>query len=194
MLKIFSTAVFVIALTSTALGNANAANEIDERAANSRAAVKQFFGVLKGELVAGIKAGGPAHTIGICNEQAPAIADKISTEKGWSVARTSLKFRNPTNEPDNWERSVLENFEARKTAGENPAKMEHFEIVEMSGKKVFRYMKAIPTAEKPCLACHGEKISPEVEVKLSELYPDDTARGYKPGDIRGAFTITQPME
>ncbi len=54
-------------------------------------------------------------------------------------------------------------------------------------------MKAIPTAEKPCLACHGGKIQIKVTETLDKLYPQDQARGYKAGDIRGAFTITQPM-
>ncbi|MBL6933600.1 MAG: DUF3365 domain-containing protein, partial [Rhodospirillales bacterium] len=54
-------------------------------------------------------------------------------------------------------------------------------------------MKAIPTDEKPCLACHGGNISEEVAAKLDDLYPQDKARGYNAGDIRGAFTIRQPM-
>jgi hypothetical protein len=29
--------------------------------------------------------------------------------------------------------------------------------------------------------------------KIDELYPNDQARGYSPGDIRGAFTIQQGM-
>jgi hypothetical protein len=53
-------------------------------------------------------------------------------------------------------------------------------------------MKAIPTG-KVCLKCHGEKIDPDVEASLKQNYPRDKARGFKEGDIRGAFTITQPM-
>ena len=53
-------------------------------------------------------------------------------------------------------------------------------------------MKAIPTAEL-CLACHGTKIDPVVAAKLTELYPRDQARGYKVGDIRGAFTFIEPL-
>jgi hypothetical protein len=29
---------------------------------------------------------------------------------------------------------------------------------------------------------------------LAEFYPDDKARGFKVGDIRGAFTIVQPAD
>jgi hypothetical protein len=32
-----------------------------------------------------------------------------------------------------------------------------------------------------------------VAAKLKTLYPDDKATGYQTGDVRGAFTISQPM-
>jgi hypothetical protein len=53
-------------------------------------------------------------------------------------------------------------------------------------------MKAIPTAAQ-CLNCHGESISPEVDAKLKALYPNDQARGFKEGDLRGAFTLAKPV-
>jgi hypothetical protein len=53
-------------------------------------------------------------------------------------------------------------------------------------------MKAIPT--KPlCLTCHAEAIAPEVETKINQLYPADRARGYRVGDLRGAFTLSKPI-
>jgi hypothetical protein len=170
------------------------ADSAADRVAESRAAVKDFAGKLKGELVAAIKAGGPVKALSACNLRAPMVASAISEKKGWRVARTSLKVRNPGNQPDAWERMVLERFEARKGAGEDPKAMEFHEVVTEGGKKVFRYMKAIPTAAKPCLACHGTAIAPEVAAVLDDLYPDDRARGFKAGDIRGAFTIRQPMD
>ncbi|MCW9035905.1 MAG: DUF3365 domain-containing protein [Alphaproteobacteria bacterium] len=165
-----------------------------ERVMESRAAVKGFFGALKSQLVAGLEAGGPVNAIGTCNTAAPGIAAETSKKAGWSVARTSLKLRNQKNAPDAWEKAVLETFDKRRAAGEDPMQMEFSEVTTVDGKKAFRYMKAIPTAAKPCLACHGSKIKPEVIAKLDQLYPGDMARGYKPGDIRGAFTITQPIE
>jgi hypothetical protein len=55
-------------------------------------------------------------------------------------------------------------------------------------------MKAIPTAEKPCLACHGKEIAPKVAARLAELYPEDAATGYSAGEIRGAFTLSRPLD
>jgi len=181
------------ALLAAAWIPATHAGEIEDRTQASRMAVKSFFGSLKGELVGAMKAGGPRHAIQICNMKALGIAKQVSGEKGWRVARTSLKLRNPSNAPDAWEESVLKDFDARKRAGEDPAKMEYAEIVERNGTREFRYMKAIPTAEV-CTKCHGGTIDGGVEEKLAELYPTDKARGYRKGDIRGAFTITQPMQ
>ncbi|VAX09123.1 Cytochrome c family protein [hydrothermal vent metagenome] len=169
------------------------ARNLDQHANESRAAVKEFMGSLKGQLKAALKEGGPVKALNVCNTSAPAIAMVQSKKHGWKIGRTSLKLRNPDNAPDAWEKAVLEKFEARKTAGEDPKKIEHYEVVTQDGKQLFRYMKAIPTAEKPCLACHGEKIQPKVLETLDKLYPQDQARGFKAGDIRGAFTITQPM-
>jgi len=159
----------------------------------SRATVKEFMQTLKQELQSGMQEGGPVNAISVCNLSAPGIANTYSVRHGWDVGRTSLKLRNPANAPDAWERSVLETFEERKGAGEDPAKMEHYEVVRQDGVKQLRYMKAIPTAQL-CLACHGENIDSITRTRLEKLYPDDQARGYKAGDIRGAFSISQPLD
>ena len=165
----------------------------DQRVEQSRAVVKAFVTSLKGEMKSAMKEGGPIKAIEVCNMKAPAITQELSMKKGWKIGRTSLKVRNLANAPDAWEKAVLEKFDARKAAGESPKKMEHYEVVTMDGKQVFRYMKAIPTAEKPCLVCHGANIDPKVAATIDKYYPNDQARGYKAGDIRGAFTIIQPM-
>ena len=151
----------------------------------------------------GAVANAPEATVTLTNSEvsgntvAPAIAQEQSEKHGWEVGRTSLKTRNPNNAPDAWEAAVLKQFEERAASGESPAEMAHFEVVEENGAKAFRFMKAIgmpPLDKAPCLKCHGENIDPAISAKLDELYPEDQARGYKPGMIRGAFTITQPME
>jgi len=174
-------------------GPLQAGGDVD-RVPEARSLVKKYFGNLKTELVTALKSGGPVEAITVCNSVAPFISESMGKESGWSVERTSLKLRNPKNAPDQWETAVLQQFEARKKSGENLAKMEFSEITEKDGTKVFRYMKAIPTAKKPCLACHGAKVKPAVEASLKELYPEDKARGYKAGDIRGAFTLTKNIE
>ena len=185
--------VVICLISLVGLSAPASATSVETYTAESRAVIKQFFGTLKGELVAAIKQGGPPNAITVCSNKAQTIALDLSLEKGWDIGRTSLKLRNPINAPDAWEKRVLMDFESRKAKGESPKGMDHAEIVAVGGKKAFRYMMAIPTAAKPCLACHGETVKPAVEAALKKKYPLDKARGYKAGDIRGAFTISFPV-
>jgi hypothetical protein len=166
--------------------------EMTDDVAASREAVAEFSTALKGELESAMKSGGSVKAIEVCQLKAPGIAATVSKGRGFRIARTSLKLRNPANAPDPWEKALLERFEARLADGADPATLEHYEIVEADGKRAFRYMKAIPT-QGVCLACHGEKIAPDVAAALDRLYPEDQARGFKPGELRGAFTITRAM-
>ncbi len=165
-----------------------------QRVEESRMAVQEFAATLKQELKEALQQGGPMQAIAVCGAAAPSIAQQHSARHGWKIGRTSLKPRNRNNAPDSWEKEVLERFEQLKAAGGNPAEMEFYQTMEQNGKRVFRYMKAIPTAEKPCLTCHGSNIDPKLAAVLDERYPEDKARGYKAGEIRGAFTITQPLQ
>jgi len=159
----------------------------------SRAAAQQFGATLKDALQQAINSGGPVSGITVCHDQANQIADQLSQEREMLLGRTSLKIRNPDHAPDNWELAVLKQFEARKAQGEPADKLEFFAVIDDNqGQKTFRYMKAIPTAAL-CLNCHGDHIPPEVSAKLQELYPNDQARGFKEGELRGAFTIAKPL-
>ena len=187
MKKYVYACIFALGLSQLAM-----ADEIEKRSKESRIVVGDFMLMLKLELKAAMREGGPGNAIRVCKNKAPAIAADVSDKHGWRVARTSLKVRNPHNAPDAWETRILQEFEKRKAAGDEIGTLEHAEIVTTDGKKQFRYMKAIPT-EKVCLTCHGTEIEPEEAAALNELYPQDKARGFREGDIRGAFTVTHPM-
>lgn len=160
----------------------------------AKALTQEFASTLKGELEAGIKAGGPITAIGFCKERAPDIAAKLSAQSGWKIGRVSLKWRNAkTGQPDPWEQQVLTRFDERQAAGEPVETMAFAEVVEQNGARHFRFMKAIPTGEL-CLACHGRQLAPEIAVALDQAYPGDRARGYSVGEVRGAFTLTKPLD
>lgn len=156
---------------------------------SAKGAVQSLGGTLKGELEAAMQAGGPVEAMGICHTRAPEIAKAVSAEKGMSVSRVSLKNRNPVmGQANEWQTAVLNDFEAKKAAGEDPATIAYAEVVDNE----FRFMKAIPTAAV-CLKCHGTELSPAVTAKLTELYPQDKATGYKEGDLRGAFVVVKNL-
>ncbi len=145
---------------------------------------------LKGKLQAAMKAGGPIAAIKVCNEQAPLIAQELSEKSGWDIHRTSLKPR--ATKPDAWEKRMMQAFEKQREKGDEYKRLFVQDIVEANDKPAFRYMQAIET-KKVCLVCHGENIAPAISAKIQELYPQDTATGFKLGDIRGAFSVAQPL-
>lgn len=127
--------------------------------------------------------GGPVAAVAACQTLAPNIADEHSNAD-WEIGRTSLKTRSDDNAPDDWERQVLEQFAERAAQGEDAKTISYAQTVDGQ----FRLMKAIPLQEG-CLGCHGTNIKPEIAAALDDKYPNDTARGYSAGDIRGAFTL-----
>ena len=148
---------------------------------------------LKMTLQSAMKSGGPKVAVEACNTSADPIAKKVSAETGWTVGRTSLKLRNPNNAPDDWELNVLNKFEERKASGESPKTLEYSETVMVDGKKTFRFMKAIPTGEV-CMNCHGgDQVKAEVAEIIQNFYPDDKARGFSTGNLRGAFTLSKTL-
>ncbi len=146
----------------------------------------RLVGVLQQE----IEKGGVEGAIGVCREKAPQMAKEASDKTGWQIRRVSLKNRNPKAVPDAWEAAVLQDFDRRAAAGEDPRQLERGEMVSDNGGYSYRYMKALPT-QQLCLSCHGgpNDIAPAVKARLAELYPADKATGYSLNQIRGAMTI-----
>lgn len=181
-------------LTAAALGGAAPAladEDLTARMGSSREVVAAFAGALRERLTSAMADGGSAAAVEACSTAAPEIASATSVTAGWRVGRTSLKPRNPANAPDAWELAVLRDFERRQRAGEDPSTLERAEFVVRDGRRTFRYLKAIPT-QPLCTVCHGSRIAPAVAAAVNRLYAEDRARGFEVGDIRGAFSISQP--
>jgi diguanylate cyclase (GGDEF)-like protein len=78
----------------------------------------------------------------------------------------SLRYVNPENAPDAFERKALEQFER--------GVKEVWQIDRTGSAPLFRYVMPL-IVEKPCLACHARQ-------------------GYKVGDIRGGVSVNVPAE
>jgi len=159
----------------------------------SKQAIASFAGALKSELVSAMQNGGATEAIEVCNTRAGAISKEVSIEYGMQLTRTSQRYRNPQNAPNDWQSEVLQSFEDRKRAGEAVKTLAWSETIETESGKEFRFMKAIPTAGM-CLQCHGAAIAPAVSAKLASLYPEDKATGFNQGDLRGAFVVTRQLD
>lgn len=169
------------------------AQDLEAYRAGAMAAIQQLRSEMMTLLQETMKAEGPAGATGVCRHLAPQISERIEAETGWTIRRTALRARNPANAPREEEKGVLLSFLARNLAGQSPAQLETIRLIERDGEPTVHYMRAIPTME-PCLACHGEKLTPEVAAAIAENYPDDQATGFKVGDIRGAFSLYKPLK
>ncbi|MBN2866592.1 MAG: DUF3365 domain-containing protein [Thiotrichales bacterium] len=158
----------------------------------AREIAKQFAGQLQPELKKGMQNGGPVNAIGVCHSKAPQIAHDLTKSTGWNINRVSLKPRGASAQPDTWEAAVMEKFNAQLASGADVKTIEFSEVVSLNGQKTFRYMKAIPTGEV-CLKCHGTDVVAPVKEAIHKFYPQDTATGYKMGEIRGAFSFSKAL-
>ena len=172
---------------------AGSRHTVDQNVETCRAATKKLGGALKSALQGAMKEEGPLGAVNVCHDEAEVISNQICDEEGLTVGRTSRRNRNPSNAPDEWEKAGLEAFDARIKAGEKPQDLEMWATVTgPNGGRTFRYLKAIPTAPM-CLSCHGSELAGDLDEKLTELYPEDKARGFAAGDMRGAFSVKMDL-
>jgi len=157
----------------------------------SRQLAMQLGGQLKSELTKAIAEGGPIAAINVCYLRAPEIAAQLSQASGARVGRTALRVRNPSNAPDDLERSVLEQFATDLGSGPIDRPLEAVFEIRRGDAVERRYMRAIPT-DALCLTCHGKTIAPELAAAIGRDYPGDQATGFEQGQLRGAFSVVWP--
>jgi len=154
-----------------------------QAAASARGAelLSPFKQDLKQALVAGIQMG-PVNAISVCKDQAPAIAESLSTE-GVQMGRTSHRLRNPDNSASEWVDAVLQSY-----LGENQDRAPR--LVPLPNDRL-GYVEPIAT-QPLCLACHGKSLAPDVAAHIAEAYPEDQATGFESGDLRGVYWVEYP--
>lgn len=149
------------------------------RLARAQAAAKTLGTRLMGTLVAAMAEGGPVGAIEVCRTRAREFAAEESAGFNGRVGRTSHRLRNQENRPPDWLADL---------AAEEPRI-----YLGPDG----RMGVALPIRMKTmCLACHGPAadLDPELVAKLTELYPDDQAKNFAEGEIRGQFWVELPAE
>lgn len=179
-------AIYILALFITTQLNAAQHTNEQQLEIKAKQITKKFATELKENLQSAIKNGGLIAGVRICNSKAPEIAKSYSIA-GWEIGRTSLKTRNTANKPTDKEGIILEDFAKKQLAGQDIASLSYSNYNTKT--KQYHFMKAIPT-NQICLACHGENIASELSNEIDKLYPSDLAKGYKLGDLRGAFSLT----
>ena len=159
----------------------------------SRAVTQAMLKELGQKLQSSMAEGGPINAIGVCHLQAPDIANRASTNSQAKISRVGTRARNTVmGVPNDWQAKALAQFDAALARGEKPADIEFSETINTASGKEFHFAKPI-VLQPMCVSCHGspDQISPEVKAKLNELYPNDKAVGYQPGQLRGAVVLSR---
>lgn len=152
---------------------------------------KDLVKSLQKELKTAIETGGFSEAVRVCNMEAIPISDIIATssEKKIEIKRTTFKYRNPDNAPNEYETEALNYFKELIASGKTVP--EYYLQKYSNGENAFfYYYKPMKVASK-CLTCHGDEttITPETQQMINEFYPDDKAIGYAEGDFRGLIRI-----
>lgn len=137
---------------------------------------------LMGTVLSAAEADGFAAAVEVCHSEAEPLAAAVADEQGVAIGRTSTKLRNIDNQPPEWAREHV-------AAGDD----ERFYAVDDEGALA----AATPIhLGAPCMNCHGTKEdrAPGVDEALDTYYPDDEARGYDEGDLRGWFWVEVPAD
>lgn len=157
-------------------------------------AAMQLIGTLKQQVQQAVKEGGPVHAIRFCNENAIPLTNKVQNElkEVMSIKRTSLKYRNPDNAPDELEQKILEAYE-QQIQQKQEIQPYRLTVTGQGENRVFHYFKPMKIAAL-CTTCHGAKtdMNPELVAVLDEKYPQDKATGYQTGDFRGVVHVSIP--
>ncbi len=180
---------WIVASCLLALGCSRAAPARDqENAALARAdeAASLYATALRGRLQDAMKQGGPKLAVEVCKADAKALAVRTGTHSVTRVGRGSLRLRSRDNAPPPWVDAWLKTQGERAAAGAQGVR-------EVQGG-VAHVLRPI-AVEPVCLTCHGEPgaLAPEVREALKVSYPDDSATGYKVGDLRGALWAEAPV-
>jgi hypothetical protein len=154
-------------------------------------ATAELSAILKELLTAELKQGAEA-AVRACSDSAQTVTEEFGRERGLSIRRVSLRYRNQKDQPDEWEEAKLRAWAELARAGKLPA--DDSETITENGRRYLRYLKPI-TVQGMCLACHGpaDQLTAEVRAVLAERYPRDKATGYKAGDLRGAVSVLVPL-
>lgn len=148
------------------------------------AMVQVAFDSLRTRLSAAIAKGGAPYAVAYCQVSADDILASARSGRE-DIRRTSLKYRNPDNAANEQERMVLKGMQKEILAGREASA----QLLVQNGQA--HYYQPI-LVQALCLNCHGHvesDISAETLERIDSLYPEDRARGYAVGDLRGMWHI-----
>jgi hypothetical protein len=144
---------------------------------------------LLGALLSQIEQEGVIAALGYCHEKAASLTTQDSLEKrGIAVSRVAQRNRNVDNALNPKEVEVYGKMKAKAKL------MEGEEQILLEEAEAFVWYKAIFLGMPTCLQCHGKKLemAEEVTLAIDNFYPEDKAKEFSLGDLRGMWKVKIP--
>lgn len=144
------------------------------------------FTALSSRLQAAMQEGGVPNAIEYCQLNAYPLVDSLSEVHQATIRRTTMKVRNPEDQPTALEREILETYARQDARGDKIGPM----VKALEGQEVAFFAPIRTNAF--CLQCHGtpgETLKEEDYALIRQHYPEDQAIGYQDGDLRGMWSI-----
>ena len=146
---------------------------------------------LRTQLMAAIQEHGIRGALDFCSANAQKLTEEIniSYQGTLNIKRTSMKFRNPMDKPDEFEEMAFRLLQ-KAIAGSGTPPEHLIQKITRNGNIKYRYYKPL-AVDTPCLGCHGneKQMKPELLEKIRKTYPNGTATGYTKGDLRGVVRV-----
>ncbi len=163
-----------------------------EMEARGSAAADALAQGLVGRLAEAIDEQGIVGAVDFCSAEAMGLTRDIAEahDSSLDLKRTTTRWRNPDNAPDEAEARVLEYLEALEARDPGSAPMTLAAAGPDGSPRFYRTLRTAPM----CLQCHGAEadLDPEVRRILEARYPEDRAVGYSEGEFRGVIRVGFP--
>ncbi|GBD06846.1 hypothetical protein HRbin21_00651 [bacterium HR21] len=134
---------------------------------------------------------GPEAAVRVCADTAQEFTAQFARQHGISLRRVALRWRNPRNRPDSVEAFWIEQFQRWQAEGRT---LDTLVVLRSAGE--LRLLRPIVLRSALCLMCHGsqQEIPPSIAQLIAERYPEDRARNFQLGQVRGALSIRVPEQ
>ena len=148
----------------------------------------ELLQALGGSLQERIQSKGIISGVNFCSQNGLSLTQKVAQETNTTLKRVSVHNRNPQNLASDEETKILVRWNHLKEA-KKP--LPEYEVISQADGG-YLYYQPIVIKNPLCLQCHGKNVKPAVAKAINALYPEDNAKRYKIGDLRGMVVVGIP--
>ncbi len=149
----------------------------------AKAIVQTAQSLLGTNLIQAIKQKGAPAAIEFCHLKAIELTDSVSKQNLVALKRITDRPRNPQNQANEWEMRLIAQMKD---------KLDKKEILEpvLRQETDMEWVYTPIILANTCLQCHGSKeINPQTLTVINNLYPNDKAKKYREGELRGLWVV-----